>query len=96
MTPLERAARALWDISDQAMRTKDIMSSSDASREEADWERFLPHVRAVLQAVREPSSEMKEAGAEIVRNVHVEESEAAFASDAADTWRFMIDTALSG
>ena len=62
---------------------------------EPDWEQFLPQARVVLQAVREPSEEMTQAGAEIVRNVHAEESEVAFASDAANTWRFMIDAAIS-
>ncbi|WP_236555080.1 hypothetical protein [Novosphingobium sp. 9U] len=77
------------------MKTQ-VAAGSTVPESEPDWERYLPQVRAVLQAVREPSSEMSEAGAEIVRNVHAEEAEAAFASDAANTWRFMIDTALSG
>lgn len=46
---------------------------------------LLEDVRAVLEAALEPSPTMTEAGAEIVRNVDVEGSEAAFTSDAADT-----------
>jgi hypothetical protein len=55
----------------------------------------VPHAQAALHAIPEPSEEMMKAGAEIVRNVHVEETQEAFASDAANTWRFMIDAALS-
>lgn len=52
-------------------------------------------VRTVLRAIRDPSDEMAEAGAEIIRNVQPGESDHAFRSDAANTWRFMIDSILS-
>lgn len=51
-------------------------------------------VRAILQAIRDPSERMTGAGAEIIRNVHQGESDEAFRSDAANTWRFMIDAVL--
>jgi hypothetical protein len=60
-----------------------------------DWTAYLPQAEAVLQALREPSEEMNQTGAQVVRNVHVEESDEAFASDAANTWRFMIDAAIA-
>lgn len=94
MTPLECAARALWEVSGRPLKAQDVVPS-DVVRAEPAWEQFLPQARVVLQAVREPSEQMTQAGAEIVRNVHAEESEVAFASDAANTWRYMIDAALS-
>lgn len=68
----------------------------------ADWnvlgsdeqERFRSGVRAVLGALRDPDAVMAEAGAEIIRNVGPAESDAAHRSDAATTWRFMIDALL--
>lgn len=52
-------------------------------------------VRAVLHAIRDPGDRVTAAGAEIIRNVHQGESEEAFRSDAANTWRFMIDAVLA-
>lgn len=92
MTPMERAARTLWEVLGRPSKSESIAPGDTAA--ERDWERFLPHARAVLQAIREPTDDMTQAGAAIVRNVHVEESDAAFASDAANTWRFMVDAAL--
>lgn len=54
-------------------------------------ELFGYKVRSVLKAVRDPDEHMAEAGAEIIRNVSSAESSAAHRSDAANTWRFMID-----
>ena len=67
-----------------------------------DWEllgpaqqkQFQEGVRAVLQSLRDPDERMAEAGAEIIRSVGPEESNAAHLSDAANTWRFMIDVLL--
>lgn len=53
--------------------------------------RFRENVRLVLNALREPDEAMAEAGAEIIRNVGPSESDTAHASDAVNTWRFMID-----
>ena len=96
MTAVECAARAIWEASGRPLKAQDTTPGEGGLDPEAGWESFLPHARAALQAIREPSDEMIEAGAEIVRNVHVEETEQAFASDAANTWRFMIDAALTG
>ncbi|MEC7933884.1 MAG: hypothetical protein VX218_16560, partial [Pseudomonadota bacterium] len=52
MTPIERAARALCQF-------------HDAPEEGDGWKAYLPQVRAVLDAVHEPSDYMKEAGAQM-------------------------------
>jgi len=86
-TPLRRAALAL-------MQSRGGAGEFDALDDKA-MASLIQDVRAVLEALREPSKLMVEAGAEIVKNVHVEESDEAFASDAVNTWRYMIDAALS-
>jgi hypothetical protein len=78
MTPIERAARALCQF-------------HDASEEGDGWKAYLPQVRAVLDAVHEPSDYMKEAGAGITRYISPDSDERAHAQDAANVWRFMID-----
>jgi hypothetical protein len=56
MTPLERAARALCELDNNppgaTMDGKPL------------WMDYLPEVRAVLQAIREPSKAMTDAGGE--------------------------------
>jgi hypothetical protein len=49
----------------------------------------------MIDALRDPDERMTEAGAEIVRNVSRAESREAYRSDAANTWRFMIDALAS-
>lgn len=78
-SPLERAARALCSLEGHPQ---------DA------WRDLVPKVRAVLRAIREPSADMEASGAEIIENVGPDESKEAYRSDAANTWRFMVDTAL--
>jgi hypothetical protein len=56
--------------------------------------RLKSGVRAVLEALRDPDMAMIEAGVEIIRNVGAAESEAAYVTDAADTWRYMINVLL--
>jgi hypothetical protein len=55
MTPLERAAMALY---------KQIGSDFDpfGEGEDAKWPEFVDEVRAVIQAIREPSERQKQAG----------------------------------
>lgn len=57
-----------------------------------EW--YKGRARAMLQALRDPTPRMAEGGAMIVRNVHEGESAAAFESDAANVWRYMVDAAL--
>lgn len=52
------------------------------------------NLRTILKALRDPDQRMTEAGAEIVRNVGPSESHEAYMSDAANTWRYMIDALL--
>ena len=68
MTPLERAARALCK---ELNLPPDFRSGGDPFAPDPNrvggglknWEAMLPHVRAVLTAIREPSEAMKLAAA---------------------------------
>lgn len=83
MTPIERAARALCKLHGEL---------DDGLRDgKPIWRSYVPHVAIVLDAIHEPSLRMMEAGATIIRHVSPEESPSAHQSDAANTWRFMID-----
>lgn len=52
-------------------------------------------VREILRSLPDPDGRMTEAGAEIVRNVGRGQSWEAYRSDAANTWRFMVDALLN-
>ena len=78
MTPIERAARALRQMQGQ-------------TQDDADWQACLPQVRAVLDAIHEPSDYMMEAGAGVTRYISPDSDERAYAQDAANVWRFMLD-----
>lgn len=58
MTPIERAARVLWEANGRPMKAQDIAPAASPPEPEADWERFVPQVRAGLAAIREPSEAM--------------------------------------
>ena len=88
MTPIERAARAMYD----------------AVQPEWDWNdpdtellrrMYRENARVAIAALREPDELMIRAGAEIVRHIGPDESEDAFLNDAANTWRLMVDAALA-
>lgn len=83
MTPIERAARALCQL--------DGHPDAEERKGKPLWRSYLPQVRAVLEAIHEPSLRMTEAGAAIIRYVSPEESPSGYQSDAANAWRFMID-----
>lgn len=83
MTPIEKAARLLCRTSGEA--EDDLVSGVPR------WTMHLPQLIDILDTLREPSPAMTEAGAEIIRHVGPEESEAGYQSDAANVWRFMID-----
>lgn len=85
MTPLERAARALY-------RTDDF--DPHQFGEDRLWPDLVDYVRLVLHAIREPSEAMLDAGSEIVRSVRQAESDFAVQDDAKSAWRSMIDAAL--
>lgn len=84
MNLMDRAARAL------AAGLGDDWYALDTAAQT----RLRDSVHAVLKALRQPDMRMTEAGAEIIRNVGPEESDAAYLSDAANTWCFMIDALL--
>ena len=83
MEPIEKAARALCQIQDDD--GDDVISGSPR------WTHYRAQVLLVLDALREPSQAMKEAGSEIIRHVGSEETSMGHESDAANIWRFMID-----
>ncbi len=88
MTPIERAAKAMYD----------------AVQPEWDWndpdgellrQLYRDNARAAIAALRDPDELMIRAGAEIIRHIGPDESDDAFLNDAANTWRLMVDAALS-
>ena len=87
MNPIDRAAAALASSLDGTAAWSEVHP--------ARQNRLKGCVLEVLRALREPDERMTEAGAEIVRNVARGESDVAYASDATNTWRYMIDTLLS-
>ncbi|MGK2909784.1 MAG: hypothetical protein ACSLE1_08305 [Sphingobium sp.] len=99
MTPLERAARAI--CADYGVDPDRIVTAEDDAhiglglkQEHPAWTRYVPMVKAVLTAIRDPSEDMRSAGSEITRHVTPEESDEAYEGDAANIWRLMIDAAL--
>ena len=88
MTPIERAARAMYD----AVHPEWDWNDPDA---ELLRRMYKENARAAIAALREPDDLMVQAGAEIVRHIGLEESDEAFLNDAANTWRLMVDAALA-
>jgi hypothetical protein len=76
---LERAARALCELAGNPPMAK--MDGKPL------WVSYLPEVRAVLTAIREPSEPMQEAGSDVQIPGNL------WGSD--DIWRAMVDAALS-
>ena len=58
-TPIERAARALWDISNKPYHGDDIVPAFSVPEGRPDWQSFVPQVAAVLEAIRETSNDMR-------------------------------------
>lgn len=86
MSPIERAARALChgDPDESIRPIHQAEPKSEAAR--PLWHTYIPTVRAVLTAIREPSEVMLDAA---------EDQEAQSASGTAgNMWRAMIDTLL--
>ncbi|MDF0541834.1 hypothetical protein PX699_05750 [Sphingobium sp. H39-3-25] len=82
--PIERAARALHDRINPGWNWDDPDSGPlrQAYQEAA---------KAVLAAIREPSEEAVEIGMEVVKNVHLGMSEAAYRDDTIEIWHMMLD-----
>lgn len=84
MTPIERAARALARFSVRDESQFPYISKSEAER---SWPAFEPQARAVLQAIREPSEAMLQAG-----EAHMDE---VAPNEPVDLiWKDMIDAVL--
>lgn len=81
---IERAARALCRLDGQA--------EEEEFGHKPRWQSYLPQVRVVLNAIYEPSPQMAEAGAEVIRYVNRDELVSGFEGDAANVWRYMIDS----
>lgn len=98
MTPIERAARALWTISGRPSKAQDAEPAMSPPDEIADWERFIPQARIVAEAIAEASVGMVEAGNHAMRDAwRIRGIEApAEAGDAAvdACWHGMIDALL--
>jgi hypothetical protein len=88
MTMLDNAARTLAQV-------RSGVDDCDALDDDLKAD-LRGEVREVLRALRDPTNDVTSAGAEIIRNVRQGESDEAFQSDAANTWRFMIDAVIGG
>ncbi|WP_088185254.1 hypothetical protein [Sphingobium sp. Z007] len=89
MTPFERAQAAAWnELSRQGVQTPVDPESINGALD------MRAIVHAILTAIHEPSQEMAEAGAEVIRAVSADEIADAYQSDAANTWRLMVDILL--
>ena len=87
MNLVDRAARAIAASQNPSENWEKIDSIGQ--------ERLKEGVRMALNILRDPNEDMMQAGAEIIRNVRLGESETAYLNDAANTWRFMIDALLA-
>lgn len=101
MTPVERAARALCALSGEdpdapAMQPgfqREVRQLRRPGDGPFNWQRFIPHARAVITAIREPSEAML--GSTWVKpGSHHVASEDQAALAAGDAWQAMIDAAL--
>lgn len=81
----------LIDRAASALATFQVGEDGWQSLDAAVQDEFRTKVRVILEAIRDPDQAMTEAGAEIIRSVGQAESDVAHLSDAANTWRFMID-----
>lgn len=82
MHPAERAARALCTL---AGKPEGAIFEGVPM-----WENYVPQVRAVLDAINEPSGHTKEPGGEEFRAPTDHTSEITRQSDATNVWRYMI------
>lgn len=98
MTPIERASRALASSHYAARFGKPSDDPHVVMNVDARWPDFEVTVRAVLQAIREPSEAMK-TGAEFSELTMSYGGENSFEylseENAADVWRGMVDAALA-
>lgn len=94
MTPLERAARAIWEVSGRPTKVRDTTPSMSVPEGEPDWERFLPQARAVLQELREAGDGMARKGGHSIQWPPKSTITVEIADEARAVWTAMIDAAL--
>jgi hypothetical protein len=80
MTLIQNATRNLCRL--QGESEEDVATSTPR------WAAYVLQVRAVLEALHEPSEAMKLAGSEIIRHVDAEENAISHHSD--NVWRSMV------
>lgn len=93
MTPLERAARALY----QRLGTE--IADPENGGEDERWPEFVDDARAVLQAIREPSEAMlpdpHDTSTPIYQAARLIDDDAASSADVfRSAWQAMIDAAM--
>lgn len=82
--PIERAARAMYDIIKPDWDWNDPAAGSLRQI-------YRQAAKAVLAALREPAEKAIEAGMEVVKNVHPGMSEAGHRDDTIEIWHMMLD-----
>ncbi|RVT93074.1 hypothetical protein [Sphingomonas crocodyli] len=88
-TMVERVARALAQANPEP-RDPDAPQPNG----EPTWKLFAPMAQRAMEAMREPTDGMKEAGAEVTRYIGTNEAIDAYEGDAANVWRLMVDAAI--
>lgn len=87
MTLIERAARAMYDTVQPEWEWDDPDAGPLRKM-------YRDNARAAIMALQEPSEEMIDAGADIVRSVEKAESDIAIRDDTKSIWSMMIGAAL--
>lgn len=65
MTMIEKLASALAEsLGEDAYSVDDTRSNFMGSRQLAVWEKYVPHIKKILQAMQEPTQAMINAGSE--------------------------------
>jgi hypothetical protein len=87
MTPIERAARAMY---------ANVQPEWDWDDPDAELMRrmYRENARAAIRALHEPSETMIDSGASVLGSVNKSESEFALRDDTKSAWSMMIDAAL--
>ena len=87
MSPIDRAARAMYDT---------VRPEWDWDDPDAEPMRRMSrdNAKAAILALKEPSEAMVDAGADVVGSVNKAESDFAVRDDTRSVWSMMIDAAL--
>ena len=87
MTPIERAARAMYAT---------VQPEWDWDDPDAEPLRrmYRDNAKAAILALKEPSDAMVDAGADVIGSINKAESDFAVRDDTKSVWNMMIDAAL--